>query len=156
MRRVADIHGRKVQALPDVTFVHVVTGEDSQDLAYTIIRNKALSNNSMLFREDRRRIPDNDTLTVVRGYVGSYPNAFSRIPIDEIEDRIERFLKIKDKLDYYTFAKQYGIQRNSPIFWQESDWHYRKFLTERPKAAGLFDLYRFHRIAETSDAAFSW
>ena len=156
MRKVADIHGKKVQALPDVTFVHVVTGEDSGDLAYTIIRNKALSNNSMLFREGRRRIPENDTLTVVKGHVGSYPNAFSSIPIDEIEGRIDRYLKIKDKLDYYNFAKQHGIQRNSPIFWQESDWHYRKFLDDRPVEAGLFDMYRFHRIAEKSDASFIW
>ncbi|WP_419662855.1 fatty acid cis/trans isomerase [Desulfosarcina variabilis] len=156
MRKVANIHGLQVQALPDVTFVHVDTGKDSEDLAYTIIRNKALSNNSMLFREDRRRVPENDTLTVVKGHVGSYPNAFSRIFIDEIEDCIERYLKIKDALDYYNFAKRYGTQRNSPIFWQESDWHYRKFGNERPVEAGVFDMYRFHRIAEKSDAQFTW
>ncbi len=156
MRRVANMRGDEVQVLPDVTFVHIVTDEKSEDLAYTIIRNKALSNNSMLFREDHRRIPENDTLTVVRGHVGSYPNAFSRIPIDEIETRIERYLKVRDKLDYYNFAKQYGIQRNNPIFWQESDWHYRKFLEEKPVEAGVFDMYRFHRIAEKTNAGFSW
>ena len=156
MRRVADIHGLQVQALPDVTFVHVVTGEDSEDLAYTIIRNKALSNNSMLFNESRRRVPENDTLTVVKGYVGSYPNAFSRISIDDIEKGVDQYLKIQDKLDYYNFAKKYGIQRNSPIFWQESDWHYRKFLDARPVEAGVFDMYRFHRIAEKSGGGFSW
>ena len=156
MRKVADIHGLQVQALPDVTFVHVVTGQDSRDLAYTIIRNKALSNNSMLFREGRRRVPENDTLTVVKGHVGSYPNAFSRILIDEIEGCIERYLKIEDPLDYYNFAKRHGTQRNSPIFWQESDWHYQESLHERPVEAGVFDMYRFHRIAEKSDAQFTW
>jgi hypothetical protein len=110
----------------------------------------------MLFREDRRRVPENDTLTVVKGHVGSYPNAFSRIFIDDIENCIERYLKIKDALDYYNFAKRYGTQRNSPIFWQESDWHYRKFGNERPVEAGVFDMYRFHRIAEKSDAQFTW
>lgn len=156
MRKVADIHGLQVQALPDVTFVHVVTGKDSRDLAYTIIRNKTLSNNSMLFREDRRRVPENDTLTVAKGHVGSYSNAFSRIFIDEIEDRIEGYLKIKDPLDYYNFAKRHGIQRNRPILWQESDWHYQKSCHERPVEAGVFDMYRFHRIAEKSDARFTW
>lgn len=156
MRRVADIRGLRVQALPDVSFVHIVTDTDSEDLAYTIIRNKALSNNSMLFREDRRRVPENDTLTVVKGHVGSYPNAFIRFTIHEIEDRVDRYLKIKNRLDYYTFAKQHGIQRNSPIFWQESDWHYRKFLESQPIEAGVFDMYRFHRIAEKSDASFGW
>ena len=156
MRRIAGIRGLQVQALPDVTFVHVVTGKADDDLAYTIIRNKALSNNSMLFKEDRRRQPENDSLTVVKGHVGSYPNAFSRIPLDQLDQRIDAYLRIRDPLDYYTFAKRYGIQRNSPIFWEESDWHYRQFLAEQPIMAGLFDMYRYHRIAEKSDASFSW
>ena len=156
MRRIADIRGLQVQALPDVTFVHVVTGGDSEGLAYTIIRNKALSNNSMLFKENRRRILEDDTLTVVKGHVGSYPNAFSHIPINQIENRIDLYLKIKNKLDYYNFAKQHAIQRNSPDFWEESDWHYRQFLRNKPVEAGLFDMYRYHRIAEKSDAGFSW
>jgi hypothetical protein len=156
MRRIAGIHGLQVQALPDVTFVHVVAGKASDDLAYTIIRNNALSNNSMLFKEDRRRQPENDSLTVVKGHVGSYPNAFSRIPLDQLDKRIDAYLKIRDSLDYYTFAKRYGIQRNSPIFWKESDWHYRRFLAEQPIMAGLFDMYRYHRIAEKSEAFFSW
>jgi len=156
MRRVANIRGLQVQALPDVTFVHVVTDDDSGDLAYTIIRNKALSNNSMMFKEGRRRVLKDDTLTVVKGHVGSYPNAFSHIPIDQIERRIDSYLKIKDKLDYYNFAKKYAIQRNSPDFWEESDWHYRKYLKDQPVEAGLFDMYRFHRIAEKSDSNFSW
>ena len=156
MRRVADIRGLQVQPLPDVMFVHVATDDESQDLAYTIIRNKALSNNSMLFDEARRRVIEDDTLTVVKGHQGSYPNAFSHIPIDQIETRIDAYLKIKDKLDYYNYAKQYAIQRNSPNFWEESDWHYQKFLKDQPVEAGLFDMYRFHRIAEKSDASFTW
>jgi hypothetical protein len=156
MRRVADTRGRQVKALPDVTFVHVVTGDDTADLAYTIIRNKALSNNSMMFDEARRRVLEDDTLTVVKGYTGSYPNTFSRIPIDQIEARIDAFLKIKDQLDYYNYAKQYGIQRSSPAFWGESDWHYQKFLKDQPVKAGLFDMYRYHRIAEKVDKTFTW
>jgi hypothetical protein len=156
MRRIADMRGLQVQVLPDVTFVHVVTDDDAEDLAYTIIRNKALSNNSMLFGEGRRRVLEDDTLTVVKGYTGSYPNTFSRIPIDQIEDRIDDYLEIKDKLSYYNYAKQYAIQRNSANFWEESDWHYRKFLQDRPIEAGLFDMYRFHRIAEKSDSQFKW
>jgi hypothetical protein len=156
MRRVAGLRGRQVQALPDVVFVHVVTGEGSSDLAYTIIRNKALSNNSMMFDESRRRVLENDTLTVVRGYTGSYPNAFSRIAIDQIEICIDAFLNIENKLDYYNYAKKYGIQRNDPRFWAESDWHRQKFLEDQPVKAGLFDMYRYHRIAEKVDKTFTW
>jgi len=156
MRRVAAMHGAQVQALPDVTFVHVVTDVKIDDLAYTIIRNKALSNNSMMFSEERRRRPEYDTLTVVKGYVGSYPNAFAVMPIDELDVRIDAYLKIKDQLDYYNFAKKNGIQRNSSRFWAESDWHYQNYLKLNPVEAGLFDMYRFHRIAEKTDVHFEW
>jgi hypothetical protein len=156
MRRLANMRGRQVQAIPDLMFVHVVTDNDIGDLAYTIIRNKALSNNSKLFKEGRRRRPENDTLTVVKGYVGSYPNAFGRIPIDQIETRIDTFLNISNKLDYYNLSKKHGIQRNSPIFWEESDWHYQKYLKTKPIEAGLFDMYRFHRIAEKANVSFEW
>ena len=110
----------------------------------------------MLFFEDRRRMPEDDSLTVVKGHVGSYPNAFSRVHIDQIEEKIDRYLTIADKLDYYNSAKNYGIQRNSPDFWAESDWHYQKSLKENPVEAGLFDMYRFHRIGEKSDASIKW
>ena len=156
MRRITTMRGREVHALPDVTFIHVVTENDTPDLAYTIVRNKALSNNSMMFEEGRRRTPEDDTLTVVKGHTGSYPNAFSRIPIDEIEAHIDTYFNIRDRLDYYNYSKKHGIQRNNPIFWQESDWHYQTYLTARPVEAGLFDLYRFHRIAEKTEAAFEW
>lgn len=37
MRRIAGIRGLQVHVLPDVTFVHGVTGDDVEDLASTII-----------------------------------------------------------------------------------------------------------------------
>jgi hypothetical protein len=151
MQRLADMKGHQVQVIPDVTFVHVVTDDPDKDLVYTVIRNKALSNNSMMFEEDRRRIIDNDTLTVVKGYVGSYPNAFSRIPIDQMEPTIDQYLRIKDVVGYYNFSKSFSIQRNCPCFWEESDWHYKKSLELQPIEGGLFDMYRFHRIGEKAD-----
>ncbi|MFZ2632564.1 MAG: fatty acid cis/trans isomerase [Desulfosalsimonadaceae bacterium] len=152
MKRLSSLKGRQVQVFPDLIFVHVVTGEPDKDLVYSVIRNKELSNNSMMFKEDRRRVIDNDTLTVVKGYVGSYPNAFTRIPIDQMGITIDSYLKIKDEIGYYHFAKKYSIQRNCPCFWEESDWHHTKALELQPIEGGLFDLYRFHRIGEKADA----
>jgi hypothetical protein len=156
LRKMTRIRGPEIQVVPDVTFIHVVTGDKDNDLAYTVIRNKALSNNSIMFSEERRRIVDDDTLTLVKGYVGSYPNAFCRVHIEQIEDVVEDFLKIKDQLSYYNFARKYAIRRTDPSFWTESDWHYEKFLKDEPVEAGLFDMYRFNRIALKSDSQFKW
>jgi len=156
LQKVTGLRGPEIQVVQDVAFIRVVAGNKEKDLAYTVIRNKALSNNSFMFGEERRRIVDDDTLTLVKGYVGSYPNSFTRVSIDEIEEFVESFLKIKDQLSYYNVARKYGIRRTSPNFWEEADWHYQKYLKDEPVEAGLFDMYRFNRIAEKSDAHFAW
>jgi len=156
LQKITGLLGPEIQVVPDVTFIHVVTNNHDNDQAYTVIRNKALSNISFMFGEERRRIVDDDTLTLVMGYLGSYPNAFCRVHIEQIEDFVEDFLKIKDQLSYYNFARQYAIGRTSPNFWVESDWHYEKYLKDEPVEAGLFDMYRFNRIALKSDSQFKW
>jgi hypothetical protein len=156
LRKVTQIRGPEIQVVQDVTFIHVVTGNKDDDLAYTVIRNKALSNNSFMFGEERRRIVDDDTLTLVKGYVGSYPNAFVRVDIEQIDDFVDDFIKIRDQLSYYNFAREYGIRRTSTNFWEEADWHNQKYVKDQPVEAGLFDMYRFNRIAEKSDSQFKW
>ena len=156
LQKVTGLRGPEIQVVQDLAFIHVVTGNKDKDLVYTVIRNKALSNNSFMFEEERRRIVDDDTLTIVKGYTGSYPNSFVRVHIDEIEDFVESFLKIRDQLSYYNVARKYAIRRTSPDFWEEADWHYQKYLKDEPVEAGLFDMYRFNRIAEKSDAHFKW
>ena len=46
--------------------------------------------------------PEEDTLTVVPGFLGSYPNAFFKVPQAELMGR-------------------YGIRRSDPGFWAHSD-----------------------------------
>jgi hypothetical protein len=152
MQRLAEMRGEQLQWLPDVAFVHVVLSEPEQDLIYTVIRNKALSNNSMMAKEDSRRRLEDDSLTVVKAHIGSYPNSFSKIPVEELESIVDGYLKIKDSIDYFVLAQKEAIQRNSPIFWEESDWHYRTYMKNEPIEGGLFDLYRFLRIGEKADA----
>ncbi len=156
LQKVTGLRGPEIQVVQDLAFIRVVTGNKDKDLAYTVIRNKALSNNSFMFGEERRRIVKDDTLTLVKGHVGSYPNSFTRVNLDEIEEFVGSFLKIRDQLSYYNAARKYGIRRTSPNFWEEADWHYQKYLKDEPVEAGLFDMYRFNRIAEKSDAEFKW
>ena len=152
--KIAQLHGKQVQLVPDVSFVRVATGNDKTDLIYTVIRNKALSNNSFLFDEERRRLLDSDTLTVVKSYIGSYPNSFIKVDIDKVDDFAKKLVKLKDKIGYFNLASKYVARRTSPDFWVESDWHNQNSLKEDPVEAGIFDLYRYHRISELFKAKF--
>ncbi|WP_031481059.1 fatty acid cis/trans isomerase [Maridesulfovibrio frigidus] len=154
--KIAQLRGKQVQLVPDVCFVHITTGNDKTDLIYTVIRNKALSNNSFLLDEERRRVIENDTLTVVKGYIGSYPNSFVKVDIDEVESFAEELVKLRDPIGYFNLASKYVARRTSPDFWTESDWHNQNFLKEDPVEAGLFDLYRYHRISEMFEVEFKW
>ncbi|MBC2714648.1 MAG: fatty acid cis/trans isomerase [Desulfobacteraceae bacterium] len=155
---IPGILGNQVQVVPDVCFIHITTDRVENDMVYSVIRNKALSSNSFMFHEDRRRIPDHDYLTIVKGHLGSYPNAFCRVDIDQIETFVSKYRKINDKLSYYNFAGKYAIRRTSPDFWEEYDWHCQKFRKDQPIESGLFDLYRFDRIAEknSNNQSFKW
>jgi hypothetical protein len=156
LQKITAIRGPEIQVVPDVTFIHVATGNKDNDLAYTIIRNKALSNISFMLGEDKRRIVDDDTLTLVKGHVGSYPNSFCRVNLAQIDDFVDDFLTIRDQLSYYNVAGKYSVKRTSSNFWEEADWHYKKYLKDQPIEAGLFDMYRFSRVAEKSDVQFKW
>ena len=103
-------------------------------------------------KEDRRRRLEDDSLTVVKAHIGSYPNSFSIIPVEKLESFVDEYLEIKDSIDYFMLAQKEAIQRNSPLFWEESDWHYRTYMKNEPIEGGLFDLYRFLRIGEEADA----
>ena len=54
-------------------------------MAYTLVRNKAYKNVSSIFEDEDRRDLENDTMTVIRGLEGSYPNFFYSVDLDETE-----------------------------------------------------------------------
>ena len=64
--------------LPQVAFLRVRVGPPARlgcsDLLYSLVHNDAHTNVAFMFGEDKRRLPEDDTLSVVRGHFGSYPN----------------------------------------------------------------------------------
>jgi len=146
MHAIAAIKGDALRAFPDVAFVRIKTTSPERDLAYTLIRNKAyLSVTSLLANEDKRDQRDyaHDTLTVVRGLEGSYPNFFFEVEPGELEDFTYRYINIKTRDDYERFVGIYGIRRTNENFWETADWFQDKYAEQEPVQSGLFDLNRY-------------
>ncbi|MCP4402406.1 MAG: isomerase, partial [bacterium] len=157
LQEIPGIRGPQIQLAPDVTFVHIVTDNSEDDLVYTIVRNKALSNNSVMFREERSRAVKDDTLSVIQGQIGSYPNVFLKVHIDQIEAFVDDYRHADDGVDVYCFKRKYAVGRTNPMFWDEADWHYQKFLKNQPVEGGQFDLNRFNRLSEVpEESTLSW
>jgi hypothetical protein len=146
LRQLANLTGYEIQALPEVSFLRVTTDNPEKDLVYTLIRNKKLLNVSFIFAEKLRREPDKDTLTVVPGFLGSYPNIFLSVQKQQLPDFIEQLKHTRTESEKDLFYGRYGIRRNNPRIWQYYDWFNQKYLNEQPETAGLFDMNRYENL----------
>jgi hypothetical protein len=146
MRKLVDLKGHEIHALPEVSFVRVKTPDPAKDFVYTLIRNKKLLNVSFIFGESLRREPEQDTLTVVPGFLGSYPNIFLAVQKDQLAKFIEQLQHAKTDADLDKFYSQYGIRRTNPEIWQYYDWFNKKYRSEQPQSAGLFDMNRYENL----------
>jgi hypothetical protein len=146
MRTLADLKGEEIAALPEVSFLRVKTADPEKDRVYTLIRNQKLRNVSFLFGENLRREPDKDTLTVVPGFMGSYPNIFFGVSQQQLAGFIEQLKHSQSSANVDLFYSLYGIRRTNPEIWQYYDWFNKKYRDESPDNWGIFDLNRYENL----------
>lgn len=135
-----------VLQFPDVSFIRVRMGGDgSQDLVYSLIRNKEHTNIAWikLIPEEVRRDYDNDTIYITRGFVGSFPNRFFNVDADKIGEFVQDMSVIKDQLSAQGFISKYGVRRADPKFWESYDWFNWKAKQLDPVYGGVYDLNRY-------------
>ena len=127
--------------LPSVSFVNVVG--DSRDQFYTILRNSGYSNIAQMFFEQERRLPEEDSLTVAKGFIGAYPNQFFQINEKEAALFARDVAALANRADYERLLDRYGVPRNAPWFWRISDKLHRAQASDGPYESGLFDYGRY-------------
>ncbi|QSA97843.1 fatty acid cis/trans isomerase [Methylococcus sp. EFPC2] len=141
LNKLAALRGRAVSHFPESSFL-TVRGADGRDRNYTLIRNSAHSNVSELLSEDKRLLPDEDTLLVARGFIGAYPNALYRVPSHRLAAFVKLAGNIRSDQDYAALAERFAIRRTDPRFWAHSDAVYEAFRQAEPVEAALFDYNR--------------
>jgi hypothetical protein len=127
--------------LPQVSFVNVV-GENSDEV-FTLLRNSGYSNIAQLFKEEDRRLPDEDSVTVVKGFIGAYPNYFFQVNVSEVGAFVEQVGTLNSDADYVALTKRYGVPRNAAWFWRISDKFHQHYNKQHPIESGLFDYNRY-------------
>jgi len=147
MSVIAKIKGKVLIAFPDVAFVRVKLGGDpTDDLAYSIIRDKAYKNVTSIFQNEEdteQRDYQYDALTVLDHLEGSYPNFFFEVELEDVALFAERYASLLNREDYERFVALYGVRRTNLRFWEIADWFQDAFLRQEPSTAGLFDLNRY-------------
>ncbi|MGD8933909.1 MAG: fatty acid cis/trans isomerase, partial [Gammaproteobacteria bacterium] len=147
MQQAAMMDGAFVQFLPDVAFIRVkMGGKPENDLAYTMISNKAYKSVSSLFEGEKlgdRRDYAHDTQTVVRWLEGVYPNFFYVVELDDIEDFVREYNDIQNREQYEMFVARYGLRRTNDEFWHHADWFNDYYARQEPLLSGIYDLNRY-------------
>jgi hypothetical protein len=128
--------------MPEVAFVQLLT-KQGEERYYSILHNSAHSNNAQIFKEAERRLPREDSLTVVSGYIGSYPNMFFQLVEKDVDNFVRDIERMQGNEDYTRLVKRYGVRRSSPWFWKLSDSINASYQKMQPTKAGLFDLNRY-------------
>lgn len=147
LRNLAQLQGKQLYALPEVSFLNIRVGKPAaQQLAYTLIRNKMLENVSSLVAENIRRLPDEDTLTIVPGLLGSYPNFFFSIEEHELQIFASMLADAHDSITAEKLYQRFGVHRTDNRIWELSDWFNRIHHQQNPIQAGWFDLNRYHNF----------
>ena len=126
--------------LPQNGFVEIRAGGSSRYI--TILRNNAHLNITSMFEESKNRAPDEDTLSVVSGLLGSYPNALWRVEASELPQFADSLASIETAADYERFVDEYGVRRTDPNFWQHSDAMHAAWQREDPVEYGILDFSR--------------
>ncbi|WP_375058028.1 fatty acid cis/trans isomerase [Zobellella sp. DQSA1] len=130
-----------IQWLPEVSLLRIEAGD--RRLVYSLLHNRDHSNVAFMLGEDLRLRPQNDTLTVLPGIVGSYPNFIFNVKLEELDDFVAALMAMARAEDIHTLARHFGIRRTHPEFWSYFHDMHRYLQETTPLEAGLLDMNRY-------------
>ena len=142
LRTVDEIKGEGLKSVPQITMLMIETNKGDNQL-FTLLHNNAHVNISSLFSEENNRDYANDSFTLVRGVIGSYPAAYFSIKENQVEKFVTQLRSIEDEDDYIKLLDNYAVRRSSPEFWRFSDQVHEFYQRTQPVEFGLLDYNRF-------------
>ncbi|HEB28789.1 MAG TPA: peptidylprolyl isomerase, partial [Porticoccus sp.] len=141
LQQLSAITGVSLSHLPEQSIVRLSLNNGQMKLL-TLVRNRAHSSVSHLFGEERRIMHEEQTLSVVEGIVGTYPNAFYDLQEVELSGFVSAVANLSSEQDYKDLQSRYGVRRTDKNFWAFSDSIYDIYLHSSPVSAGLLDYNR--------------
>ena len=146
MRKLAKLKGHELDALPDMSLLRVITGDPEGDLVYTLLIDQAFSNLSTMIGENSRRMPENDRITIVPGFIGSYPNFYLSVEKEQLGEFVDSIRFARTEIDIDHLYSKFGIRRTNPEIWQQADWFNQQHKVYRGLEAGLLDMSRYDNL----------
>lgn len=148
MQRLANLSNASAPSMP-LQYFPALSYIRIGDAAYTMIYNKTYRSyrkDSFIKKIFNRSKDDmhGDTLSIVRGLAGAYPNFFFDVQPADADAFVEACEKIHNQADYDKLVEHFGIRRTNPAFWSIADWFQSLHTRSHPVEAGILDLSRYH------------
>ncbi len=137
---LAATRGNAASWLPELSLLSVATDHGIQ--TFTLIHNDGHTNVASMGDEAKRRTPAEDTLTVVPGFLGAYPNAFFRVAKEDLPQFVAAVVQLNNESDYSALVDRFGIRRNDPKFWAHSDMIFDQVQAQNYAERGVLDYGR--------------
>ena len=128
--------------LPDLAVV-LVRGKDGHARLYSLVHDREHENVSWMFDELGRLAPQEDSLTVISGVPGAYPNMFFEVPEAEIDVFSRTVARISSVADYERLVDRFGVRRSNQKFWTVYDAINSAHLANDSVRSGTLDLTRY-------------
>jgi hypothetical protein len=141
LQALASVNGAGLSWLPEMSVLRIDGSADGARY-FTLLRNTAHANVAHLAREKAELRPEENTLTVVPGFIGAYPNALYRAEVAELPALRQAIAGLASEADYRRLADRFALRRTDPAFWAASDALHDAYLAWAPREAGLFDYNR--------------
>ena len=130
-----------IQQLAQVSFILV---ENQQQLqSFSLLRHNAHYNISSLLNENAQRAPNEDTASLVNGFIGDYPSVLFYLKHSQVKAFIRALNQVATEQDYIELKSRFAIRRTDPDFWQYSDKLHKHAQQQLPIEYGIFDYNRF-------------
>jgi len=138
--RLNELSGGPATLLAEDTLLQVNTASGPE--YFSLLRNTAYANVASVFSAQKNRLPDEDTLTIVPGIIGSYPNAYAVVDEQDVAAFVDAISKLEAESDYAALWDTYGVRRTDPNFWPHSDAVHASFRKADPVGFGMLDYNR--------------
>lgn len=156
--RTADDYLRALRALakPGMPFVRLVNDynanlaylrvrlPDGNDRVASLVVNRWHDSVAFLFGEDGRLDPAKDDIDFIPGLIGSYPNYFFDVRVEDLPDFLDLLAHFSGSARDQERLVRYGINRADDRFWETYDWFQQRFNRDEPVRGGLLDLNRYY------------
>jgi hypothetical protein len=141
LQRLAALRGASLAWFPETVVLRVDDAPRSPRY-FSLLRDTGHSNVSTVLREEGALRPDENTLTVVPGFIGAYPNAIYRVDRSQLPALTAGIAALGSEADYRALADRFVIRRTNSAFWGASDALADAYRQWSPLEAGLFDYNR--------------